>query len=67
VQHLRKNGFEGRIIVMSGSLTPELIKAYKAKRIHKILQKPFTASVLIHELKGLFEHWKTERGNDDKC
>ena len=57
VRHLRKNGFEGRIIVMSGFLTEELIVAYKAGRVDKILQKPFTLESLSSSLGDLFEQW----------
>src|ERR1700677_1721607 len=33
VHHLRKNGFTGKIIVMSGSLTDDLIYAHRDKRV----------------------------------
>jgi CheY-like chemotaxis protein len=56
VSYMRKNGFEGKIIVMSGSLTDDLIKAYRTKRINKILQKPFSQDVLDYMLTELFQH-----------
>lgn len=63
VQHLRKNGFEGKMIVMSGSLNEELIVAYKAKRVDKILQKPFTIESLSTALSDLFERWSGDDGS----
>jgi len=57
VSHLRKNDFEGRIIVISGSLTGELINAYKAKRVDKILQKPFVPAELSFTLNVFLTQW----------
>jgi len=55
VSQLRKDGFTGKIIVMSGSLTPELVAAYRAKHVNKILQKPFRIENLSSALGSLLE------------
>lgn len=60
IQHLRKNGFDGRIVVMSGSLTEELLVAYRSRRVHKILQKPFTVESLSTTLRELLAQWNEE-------
>ena len=60
VKYLRANGFEGKIIVMSGSLTDDLMHAYLGKRVDKILQKPFTLEMLSTSLSDLLEQWREE-------
>ncbi|MGB8354541.1 MAG: response regulator [Chthoniobacteraceae bacterium] len=60
VQYVRANGFEGKIIVISGSLTRELEKAYLARSVDKILQKPFTMARLQESLDEIFSEWKNE-------
>src|SRR5271168_631720 len=40
VCHLRKIGRQVKIVVLSGSLTCELMNAYRNKHIDRILQKP---------------------------
>jgi YesN/AraC family two-component response regulator len=62
VEHLRKNGFEGKIVVMSGSLTPELMQAYLNRRVHKILQKPFSYEILASTLGDVLTQWHAEHG-----
>ena len=54
VRYLRADGFEGKIIVTSGSLTAELEALYLAKQVDKILQKPFTMERLKETLEGIF-------------
>jgi len=58
VRYLRANGFEGKIIVISGSLTPELEALYLARHVDKILQKPFTMERLRETLEGIFSKSK---------
>jgi len=57
VSHLRKNDFGGKIIVISGSLTEELIVAYRAKRVDKILQKPFVPAELSCTFSVFLTEW----------
>ena len=56
--HLRKNGYQVKIIVLSGSLTGELMGAYRNKLIDNILQKPFTPENLATTLTGILGTWK---------
>jgi|ERR1700677_2427741 len=65
VQHLRKNEFAGKIIVMSGSLTEELLHSYRSRRVNKILQKPFTLQTLSNSLSELFDRWHGNPGEED--
>ena len=58
VNYVRKNEFEGRIMVISGFLTDELTKAYIAKRVDKILQKPFTIETLSSTLSDTMDQWR---------
>ena len=60
VDHLRANGFNGKIVVMSGSLTDDLMYAYLAKRVDKILQKPFTLEMLSTTLSHLLAQRREE-------
>jgi len=53
VSHLRSKNFQGKIIVMSGSLTEELSEEYKSKRVDKILVKPFAMKGLSVEMADL--------------
>ena len=62
VQYLRKNEFDGKIIVISGVLTPELLAAYRTKRVDKILQKPFSVENLALALRDTFNEWKSPVG-----
>jgi two-component system capsular synthesis sensor histidine kinase RcsC len=43
---LRKMGFKGRIIVMSGNFKPEDLEAYRAHAISGFFQKPFEMDLL---------------------
>jgi len=65
VQYLRKNDYDGKIIVISGVLTPELLTAYRTKRVDKILQKPFTVENLALALKDTFTEWKLLAGEKE--
>ncbi len=47
VRSVLKEGFEGRIIVMSGNLKPEDLRAYQAYSISGFVHKPFDISSLI--------------------
>ena len=58
VRYLRANGFGGKIIVVSGSLTTELEALYRAKQVDKILQKPFTMERLRETLEEIFSKLK---------
>lgn len=58
IKYLRANGFAGKIIVMSGSLSDELMQAYLARRVDKILQKPFTLEMLSTTLTDLLAQWR---------
>jgi CheY-like chemotaxis protein len=60
IDHFRAQGFAGKIIVMSGSLTDELMHDYLTKRVDKILQKPFTTEMLSSTFRDLLEQWKDE-------
>ena len=60
VDHFRAHGFRGKIVVMSGSLTDEWMHSYLAKRVDKILQKPFTMELLSSTFRDLFDNWKDE-------
>jgi CheY-like chemotaxis protein len=53
IDHLQKNGARVKIIVMSGSLTTELLGAYRDKRVDNILQKPFTLKNLSSALEAV--------------
>jgi CheY-like chemotaxis protein len=57
VHYLRKSNVNTKIIVMSGSLTVELMNAYQNKRVDKILQKPFMLENLSSALNGILEQW----------
>src|SRR5579862_2994226 len=57
VQHVRKNEFDGKIIVVSGFLTDELMLAYRTKNVDKIIQKPFSIEELSSTLKDTLEQW----------
>ena len=49
VHHLRKNNFEGKIMVISGFLTDQLLMAYRDKKVDKIIQKNILCRrTLIH-------------------
>jgi len=41
VAHLRANDVQVKVIVMSGALTEELLRAYRSRHVGYILQKPF--------------------------
>ena len=56
--HLRKNGYQVKIIVLSGSLTSELMSAYRNKLVDNILQKPFTLENLSCALTGILGTWQ---------
>jgi len=58
VHHLRKSGVQTKIIVISGSLTEELLAAYQTKHVDKILQKPFMLENLASTLNDVLEQWK---------
>lgn len=58
VHHLCQNEVQTKIVVISGSLTDELIGEYKTKRVDKILQKPFMLENLSSTLNDLFEQWR---------
>ncbi|HWB58325.1 MAG TPA: response regulator [Chthoniobacteraceae bacterium] len=60
IDHLRAKNFGGRVIVMSGSLSDDLMHAYLAKRVDKILQKPFTLEMLSTSLGELIQQWREE-------
>jgi CheY-like chemotaxis protein len=57
VHHLRRNDFKGKIIIMSGSMTNDLVYAYRDRRVDKVLQKPFTSKDLSSSLQSLFTLW----------
>src|ERR1700677_4538429 len=57
VYYLRKNEFEGKIIVISGFLTDELMTAYRDKQVDKILQKPFEINELTSILDTTLDKW----------
>ena len=57
VQHLRKNGVRAKIIVISSTLTNELMTAYRDKHVDKILQKPFMLENLSFTLDDVLTQW----------
>lgn len=57
VRHLRKNEFNGKIVVISGFLTEQLHIAYRDKRVDKIIQKPFELAELSNTLSTALEQW----------
>jgi two-component system, cell cycle sensor histidine kinase and response regulator CckA len=58
VNYVRKNDFGGKIMIISGFLNDELTKAYMAKRIDRIIQKPFTIESLVSTLRDILDQWK---------
>jgi two-component system, chemotaxis family, chemotaxis protein CheY len=46
VRSLRKIGFKGRIVVMSGHFKPEDLRAYQAHAISGFFHKPFEMNLL---------------------
>jgi CheY-like chemotaxis protein len=57
IHYVRKNGFTGRIVAMSGSLTEDMESAFRAKRVDKILQKPFSPEMFSSTLRDFFVQW----------
>ena len=58
VEQVHKKEFQGRIVVLSGYLKPELEKSYRALGVDRIIRKPFDLAELretIEELKLLLE------------
>jgi DNA-binding response OmpR family regulator len=47
IQHLRKTGFPGKIILLSGYVADESQDIYRELNIDRILQKPFAFSELM--------------------
>lgn len=58
VNHLCNSEIQLKIIVVSNSLTMELVSAYRNKRVDNILQKPFTLENLSSTLNGILENWR---------
>ena len=46
VQSVREIGYKGRIVVMSGNLKPERLRAYQTYGISGFFHKPFEVSLL---------------------
>ena len=57
VQYLRKNEYDGKIMIISGYLSDELLIAYREKKVDKIIQKPFEVEELSSLLGGTLEQW----------
>ena len=57
IHYVRKTGPEIKIIVISASMTDELMLAYESKGVDKILQKPFMLENLASALDGILEQW----------
>ena len=51
VSSLRETGFTGRIIVMSGGMTPQKLAKYREVGIDGYLPKPFGVALLIDLLE----------------
>ena len=60
VHYLRKNEYGGKIIVISGFLTPELLTEYRSKRVDNILQKAFSVTELSSMLSETFKAWQAD-------
>ena len=54
VEHLRKNGFHGTVVVFSDVLTSELQTAHQKRSVNKILQKTATVENLSLALSEIF-------------
>ena len=57
VHHLRKNNFEGKIMVISGFLTDQLLMAYRDKKVDKIVQKTSSLEELSSTLASTLDQW----------
>ena len=55
VEQLRKEKFPGKIIVLSGVLTPAIEEAYKTLKVDSIIRKPFEIAELREFIDGLAE------------
>jgi CheY-like chemotaxis protein len=52
---VREAGFKGRIVIMSGNLKPEELRAFECCRVSGFFSKPFDVSLLAAMLSGLGE------------
>jgi len=52
---VREAGFRGRIVVMSGNLSPAQLKAFESCRVSGFFSKPFDVSLLAAMLSGAEE------------
>ncbi len=53
LSHLRKAGFHGKIIVLSGNLTTQLEEEYRKLGADKFIHKPFELEELRHAVEEL--------------
>ena len=51
VQEIRKRGIEGKIIVVSANLSPEVVEAYQKMKVSLMVSKPFD----IRQLRSAVE------------
>jgi two-component system cell cycle sensor histidine kinase/response regulator CckA len=51
VRSVRKAGFRGRIVVMSGNMKPSKLRAFQEHNISDFLQKPFEVRQLRNALR----------------
>lgn len=54
IEHLRETCFPGKIILLSGNAISELREMYAALKIDRIIEKPFTFTVLNNAVKELY-------------
>ena len=68
---LPMNAFHGKIIVLSGYLTPELDAKYRALGVDRVIRKPFNADELrkdqIEESGRPRRSWKRNGANSSCC
>jgi CheY-like chemotaxis protein len=53
IQQLRSDGFQGKIIVASSSVTPEMETAYRSKFVDVIVAKPYRIADLCEAVEHL--------------
>ena len=55
IRAVREAGFKGRIVVMSGRMAPDELKAFRDCRVSGFFSKPFDISLLATMLSGAGE------------
>ena len=55
MEHLKRPGFRGKILVLSGYLSPELEEAYRSMGADRIMHKPFDTDTLRKAVNELMD------------